>query len=187
MIAIAGGIGAGKSVVSRILRLRGFGVYDCDAEAKRLMGESKEIIAAMAENLGEEVVDSEGRIDRAATARIIFNDEGKRLWLNSLVHSAVREDVMRWTAENPKNRFVESAIAAESGLLALCDEVWIVDAPEEVRLQRAMKRSKAPEADIRRRIEAQRKETEALIGSGLPVRYINNVDSHSLLKEIGEG
>lgn len=195
MIGITGGIGAGKSVISRILRLRGFGVYDCDYEARRLMEENAGIREVLTCRYGQDLY-AGGILCRPMLAGKIFGDEKERLFVNSVVHGAVREDVRRWYACDPeRNIYVESAILFESGLADDCREIWIVTAPPEVRLRRAMARDPhADEADLRRRIEAQRREERErsaesgerrgcpcrpvgtrLIASGQPrIKYIEN-------------
>lgn len=184
MIVIAGGIGAGKSVVSRVLRLRGAGVYDCDSRARILMDESRNIVSQMIEYLGEEVVDADGKIDRKATAEIIFSDTEKRRWLNSVVHRAVRDDISAWCASDASNIYVESAIPAESGLLEMTSEVWYVDASEEERVERVMTRSGLSAEEVRRRISSQRYELERIKKSGVAVKIIDNSSYSSLLTEI---
>lgn len=185
MKGITGGIGSGKSVVSRILRLRGLPVYDCDREAKRIMDTSGEVLAALHDRFGDEVCPEGGPIHRPNLARHVFGDEAHRLWLNALVHRLVRQDLMSWraglTAMGAEVCFVESAIMASSGLAALCDEVWVVDAPEDIRLQRVAGRDGLTEEEIRRRMESQRKEQTLLKESGISLRVIDNSGASSLL------
>ena len=188
MIGICGGIGSGKSVVSRILRLRGEPVYDCDLEAKRIMDSSAEVLAALNERYGDAVCPSGGPILRTELARRVFGSDEERLWLNSLVHRLVREDVGRWhserTAEGHTRCFVESAILASSGLAAMCGEVWMVVAPEDVRVERTMIRDDISEEAIRARIRSQKEEERLLEASGVPVREIDNSGSVPLICQI---
>lgn len=178
MIGICGGIGSGKSVVSRILRLRGEPVYDCDLEAKRIMDSSEEVLAALHERFGDDVCPLNGPIRRPELARRVFASDEERLWLNSLVHRLVREDVEKWhaarMAEGYGRCFVESAIIATSGLAAMCDEIWLVTASEEVRIARIKQRDSLSEEAIRSRIRAQQEEERQLKASGVPIRIIDN-------------
>lgn len=166
VIGITGGIGAGKSVVSRILRLKGYPVYDCDSEARSLMESSEEILAALQGRFGEECILECGGLNRGYIASRVFNDAEELTWLNTLVHGAVREDVRDWVeahaSAGKEILFVESAILYSSGLDKMCDRIWLVTAPEELRLERAMQRGGASEEDLRRRIESQRMEFDAL-------------------------
>lgn len=194
IIGITGGIGSGKSVVSRILRLLGYEVYDCDSEARLIMERSAEIRESLISRFGSEAVNQEGSLNRRHIADRVFGNSEELKWLNSIVHKAVREDVARraeLAMEGDKSLpegataplFVESAILATSGLAGMCREVWLVDAPEEVRLERAMGRDGAPRQEIKRRMEAQKTETDAL--AAYSVCRIDNSGCRSLLGQIG--
>lgn len=194
IIGITGGIGSGKSVVSRILRLLGYEVYDCDSEARLIMERSAEIRESLISRFGSEVVNQEGTLNRRHIADRVFGNAEELKWLNSIVHKAVREDVARraeLTAEGDRSLpngatvplFVESAILATSGLAGMCCEVWLVDAPEGVRLERAMGRDGASRQEIKRRMEAQKTETDAL--AAYSVCRIDNSGCRSLLGQIG--
>lgn len=187
VIGITGGIGAGKSVVSRILRLKGYPVYDCDSEARSLMESSEEILAALQGRFGEECILECGGLNRGYIASRVFNDAEELTWLNALVHGAVREDVRDWVearaSAGKEILFVESAILYTSGLDKMCDRIWLVTAPEELRLERAMKRGGASEEDLRRRIESQRMEFDAL-----PAVKVSEIENScaSLLERVEE-
>ena len=178
IVGICGGIGSGKSVVSRILRLRGYAVYDCDLEARRIMDSSEEVLLALNSRFGDDVCPVGGPICRAELARRVFGDDDSRLWLNSLVHRLVREDVVEWhKAQSDAGRkvcYVESAILASSGLAAMCGEILIVDAPEDVRIARVKDRDSLDEDSIRSRIRSQMQEERLVRESGVPYRVIWN-------------
>lgn len=185
LIGICGGIGCGKSVVSRILRLRGAEVYDCDLEARRIMDESEEILLALNERFGEDVCPIGGPIHRPNLARHVFSDDNHRLWLNSLVHRLVKEDIELWQRERTGEiSYVESAIIASSGLAELCDEIWIITASEDERIARVRNRDGMSEQHIRRRMESQKEEERLLHTCGIPLRYIDNSMSSSLLEQL---
>lgn len=178
MIGICGGIGSGKSVVSRILRLRGEAVYDCDLEAKRLMDTSEEVLMALHERYGEEVCPIGGPIIRQELSKRVFGSDEERLWLNAMVHRMVREDVESWCSqkieEGCERCFVESAILASSGLAAMCEEIWIVTAPEEERIARVKGRDGLDEGAIRKRIRSQEEEERMVYETGVPVKVVEN-------------
>lgn len=156
LIAIAGGIGCGKSVVSRMLTAMGHKVYDSDSRAKRLMDDSDEIKKAIASGICREAITPDNQIDRRRLASVVFSDKKKLDLLNSIVHSAVRDDISKWQKENPREKlWVESAIIYESGISEMVDEVWDVTAPEEVRIRRVVKRNGLSPEEVKQRIEAQ--------------------------------
>lgn len=156
LIAVSGGIGSGKSVVCRILRALGYGVYDCDSRAKALMDAGREIKARIARDIHPDAITADMVIDRALLSKVVFSDPNKLCLLNSIVHAAVRSDIRAW-AEGGKERllFVETAILYQSGIDAMVDAVWEVTAPEPVRVARVMHRNGLCEADVKKRIESQ--------------------------------
>lgn len=156
LIAIIGGIGSGKSVVSRILATMGFGVYDTDAAAKRLMNTSPQIIKALKAVFGSRVYTTDGVLDRAYLSQIVFADSSKLHFLNSVVHPAVVDDVGSWAGCCDGGvAFVETALLRTSGLDRVVTGVWRVDAPVETRVLRVMRRNGMPEQAVRSRIASQ--------------------------------
>lgn len=185
LIGITGGIGAGKSVVSRLLRLKGYKVYDCDSEAKKLMNkpEAKSLIKSY---FGESVLDDEGNINRAALAEKLFEDPIKLKEMEAIVHPLVKKNLLGVFQQEVYGNilFVESAILSSSGLAELCDEIWYVDAKTETRLSRTKKRDNISEAHILKRIKAQANELRILEKLTKPIKIIDNNTENSLIRQI---
>ncbi|MDE7161089.1 MAG: dephospho-CoA kinase [Muribaculaceae bacterium] len=187
---IAGGLGSGKSMVSRILRLQGHDVYDCDHEARLLMEDAGHgVRAVLIERFGTDIFPGGGGLDRGRLAGLMFSDAEILAWVNATVHGAVREDVRAWIGDaashGVKRVWIESAILAGSGLTEVCDDVWLVTAPEEVRLDRAEGRGMS-RTDAARRIASQREETRLLMDAGLPVAEIANGPDDTLLDRLAQ-
>lgn len=156
LIAICGGIGSGKSIVSRMLRALGFPVYDCDTRAKQLMASSDEIKCRLSRRFGSDVLSSDGSIDRKHLAKIVFGDADALSDLNRIVHGAVRADLEETTRNCASEvQFVETAILYQSGIDLMVDEVWEVMAPPALRIERVTKRSGLSEEEVEARIRAQ--------------------------------
>lgn len=155
LIAITGGIGSGKSVVSKMLTSMGYPVYDCDSRAKTLMDNSEEIKLRLCnEVLSDCVID--GKIDRKRLAEKVFKDKEALNRLNQIVHSSVRIDLMTWSGLNQSEiQFVETAILYQSGIDEMVDQVWDVDAPFDLRIERVMKRNSMSREDVIDRITSQ--------------------------------
>ncbi len=182
MIGLTGGIGAGKSIVARMLRGQGYEVYDCDSEAKRIMDAADDLKEAIGCRFGSQCLNDDGSLNRRNIAECVFADDDHRLWLNAQVHGLVREDVAkRAGAAGNGILFVESAILRSSGLDRMCEEVWIVDAPESVRIDRAVSRDKSDSGRVKVRIEAQRQELDDF---DVPVKIICNDGRTPLLPQI---
>ena len=134
-IGITGGIGSGKSTIARELAKRGFTVYDCDREAKRIIAENPEVRKAIINLLGEESFLTSHIYNTAYVAQRVFENKALLEAINQIVHPAVKEDIV---AKHPD--FVESAILYEAGLDKLCDKIVVIDAPEEIRIARTIAR-----------------------------------------------
>lgn len=156
LIAITGGIGSGKSVISDILRAMGHKVYDCDTRAKALMDTDESIKDDLINLISIDAVRSDRTIDRKLLSEIVFNDPDALSCLNSIVHKAVRADLRRWRDTSPdKTVWVETAILYASRLDREVDEVWEVTAPTELRVQRVMKRNSMSREQVLARISSQ--------------------------------
>lgn len=179
-VLITGGIGSGKSVVSRVLRIRGYEVYDCDYEARRLMNSDAALLQSLCRRWGDEAVIN-GETNRPFVARKVFGNPEELRWLNSRVHGAVKRDISERLRRNP-SMMVECAIPESSGITEMSRRVWLVDAPEELRLRRAMKRSSCSAAEVQSRMAAQLSEYAVLPAERLSV--ITNADDSLLLPQI---
>lgn len=186
MIVLAGGIGSGKSVVARILRLLGYGVFDCDSVARGQMESDASLICDIKDIAGDRAYEISGQLDRRYLASLIFSDESIRRRINGCVHRAVRLKMEEWLREAPCNIFVETAVAAESGIAAMASEVWLVEASREVRLERVKRRDGRSVEDIIRIIQTQEKENELLESSGVKTVRIANNPSDNVLETVNK-
>ncbi|MDE6095771.1 MAG: dephospho-CoA kinase [Muribaculaceae bacterium] len=182
IIGITGGIGAGKSVVSRILRLKGYWVYDCDLEAKILMDQDMDVRNALKELFSESIYLEDGTLDRKLMADKIFSDENIRNYVNRIVHSAVKSDFISRAGRNGSPVFVESAILHTSGLDSICSRIWLVDAPVDVRINRVVERNGMSAQQIEARMSAQQGEFDLFDRNKIDV--IDNSGDVSLLYQI---
>ena len=154
-VCITGGIGSGKSTVSRILEECGVAVYTSDDCAKELMSSSPLLREKIVEAFGAEAYDGD-KLNRAYLAQRVFNEPQALALLNSIVHPAVMDDFDRW-AEQQSGSYVvlESAILFEANLDNRVDCVVSVLAPEDLRIERAMHRDGATREAILSRIANQ--------------------------------
>jgi dephospho-CoA kinase len=180
-IGITGGIGSGKSVISHILRIMNYPVYDSDFWAKELMNNDKTIQKALTERFGLETYQN-NTLNKPFLAQQIFNNESSRLFVNSIVHPIVSQHFLNW-ANNQKSQFVfiESAILFSSGLNKIIDTTIFVDAPLNVRLQRAKRRDNSTDTAIQARINSQKQEE---LYAKKHSNYIINNDNQLLLPQI---
>lgn len=160
-IAITGGIGSGKSYVSALLQAAGIPVYNTDNEAKRLMLSDEGIRQDLIALLGEGVY-TDGALNKPMLASYLFAGPENAARINAIVHPRVKADFRRWMEEQEGQEIVglECAILFEAGFADTVDAVVTVYAPESLRVERAMKRDGATEAQIRARIAAQMDDEE---------------------------
>ena len=160
-VILTGGMGSGKSAVCRYLSSRGVPVYDSDARTKTLYDRDPSLVLKMEEVLQVSLRDPEGRLDRCRLAGIIFSDPVAKSLVESVVHPAVLDDFKRWKRwHRPKGWRYGTVpfVVLESAILLSCpvfdgvgDKVVLVDAPEALRVERAVRRDgSTPEAALQR-------------------------------------
>lgn len=155
-LGITGGIGSGKSVVSKVLRLMGIPVYDCDSKAKELMRNDPDLRKSLIGIAGKDVYNDDGGINVKYLSSFLFSDKGNRALVDSVVHPCVKSDFLRWTDERDETLVgVESAILFEAGMNLIVDKTVMVYAPEPLRVTRVMKRNGCSQDKAMARIHAQ--------------------------------
>lgn len=179
-IAITGGIGSGKTFVSNLLKEHGIPIYNSDDEAKRLMLSDEGIRRDLIALLGEEAYQGNA-LNKPLLASYLFADAGNAARINAIVHPRVRADFRRWLSEHQGEEIagLECAILYEAGFQDTVDRVVMVYAPESLRIERAMKRDKATETQIRARIAAQMDDEEKLRRAD----YVIYTDGRTTLEE----
>ena len=142
-VIVTGGIGSGKSAVCALLGERGIPVYDSDDRTKSLYQRRPALVAQLEQLFQQPLRSPDGALDRPRLARLIFSDPSAREQLESLVYPLVLQDFKRWRSRRKASPFVvlESAVILSKPLFdGLADAVVLVDAPEEVRLERILRR-----------------------------------------------
>lgn len=184
-LAITGGIGSGKTFVSNLLKERGIPVYHTDDEAKRLMLSDEGIRQDLVALLGEEVY-RDGVLNKPMLASYLFADARNAARINAIVHPRVRADFQRWLAEHQDVEVagMECAILYEAGFQDAVDCVLMVYAPEALRIERAMKRDRATEKQIRDRIAAQMDDEEKRLRADFVVYTDGSIPLEEQLSEL---
>lgn len=183
IVGITGGIGCGKSVVSKIIGLMGYPVYNSDKNAKKIIDESDETKTSLITRFGTEIYNGTN-LNRKLLAEKIFSDNEARFFVNSLIHPAVLKDFIRWSELNLKKAdvvFVESAILFESGFNKYVDKILLVISTDKLRIERVKKRDNALTSEVRKRIQSQISQKELIKKSDF---IIENDEKKSLLQQI---
>jgi dephospho-CoA kinase len=163
VIGLTGGIGSGKSTVARVFNTLGVPVFDADTEAKKLYTEDPTLLPEVVKIFGPQILNADGSLNREALAAIVFSDAEALKQLNALVHPRVGKRFQKWKEKQPGPAVIrEAAILFESGSHSDCDEVVIVTAPENLRIERVMKRNAIAADEVRARMARQWTEEQLL-------------------------
>lgn len=158
-VGITGGIGSGKTTVSRIFEVLGIPVYYADDAARRIMNEDEALRQQIIRQFGEQSY-IDGKLNREYLAGIVFHDKNKLAVLNSLVHPATMRNSNLWMKNQTTAYAIrEAALIFESGVQAQLDYVIGVSAPVELRIERAMQRDKLTRQQVMDRMDRQINET----------------------------
>jgi dephospho-CoA kinase len=167
VIGLTGGIGSGKStVVNMFSEFENIAIYIADNEAKKLMNTSAKIKTQLITEFGEEAYIN-NELNRPYLASIVFNNKEKLTTLNAIVHPIVNEHLQNFIKENSNKDYIlyENAILFENGSDSFCDKIITVTAPENVRINRVIKRDNSTIEDVKSRIKNQWSETKKTLQS----------------------
>ncbi|WP_163101264.1 dephospho-CoA kinase [Peribacillus alkalitolerans] len=159
VIGLTGGIASGKSTVSDMIRKLGFVVVDADIAAKTVVQPGQPALSLIVETFGEDILNESGELDRPKLGSIVFQDEEKRLQLNSIVHPAVRK-FMKDEQESAflkgeKVVFLDIPLLFESNLTFMVEKILLVYVDKNMQLARLMKRNGFSEKEALDRISSQ--------------------------------
>jgi len=157
LVGLTGGIGAGKSTVSAMLADRGAVVVDADRIARDLQTPGSPVLDRMAERFGHHVIRPDGSLDRAAVAKIVFNDEQALADLNGIVHPAMQDEIQRQIdAHRETDRVVvlDFPLLGENPRKDLAATI-VVDVDPDVAVERLVNQRGMDETDARARINSQ--------------------------------
>ena len=159
VVGLTGGIGSGKSAVSRLLAQRGAVVVDADLVAREVVEPGTPGLAGLVEDFGDQVLQADGSLDREALGRLVFGDPVALARLNARLHPLIgaRTNELVDDARAAGVRIVvhDVPLLVENGLAPLYDAVVVVSATPATQLDRLVRLRGMAEADARARIDAQ--------------------------------
>ena len=180
IVGITGGIGSGKSVVSKLLTVMGYPVYESDAEAKMIMQTDSQVINELQLAFGDNIF-IDGQLDKQHLAREVFAHPERLQELNNIVHPAVKKHFRLWVQQQKVPIiFLETAILFESGFDSETDKAILVTAPLEVRTDRVLRRDRCTREQVMQRIAQQWSEEAKARKSDY---IIVNDGVHSIIKQ----
>ena len=186
---ITGGIGAGKSAVTNYLRSKGCIVLDADELSREVEAKDAPLLRVLVKEFGIEIINEEGELDRRKLAEIAFASRDKTKRLNELVQTAVLvralEKIHRMGVKYSDDIvFFDVPMLFEAGWDVYCEQVWVVTAPEEMRIERVAARDGLSFAEIRQRMRLQMSDEEKIKRADVVIN--NSGDYDSLHKQIDE-
>ncbi len=182
-IAITGNIASGKSTVENFIREKGYEIFDADEICHIAMQENTEIIAKIIETY-KNVIDKDGNIDRKELGEIVFADNKAKALLENILHPYVKEMLNEFFKRNSDKDFVFASIPLlfEAQMENIFDEIILVCADENIRLQRLMNRNNLTQEHAYARIKAQMPQEEKI--KLADYKIINDADLISLKTEV---
>lgn len=163
VVGITGGIGSGKTAVTRRFEQRGITVVDADLVARIIVEPGTPALAAITAHFGAGILQADGALDRAALRSRVFSDETERRWLERLTHPLIAQEIVgQISASRSPYTILSSPLLLDTGQKSLVDCVVVVDAPEELQLQRTVQRDNNDEAQVARIMAAQMSRADRL-------------------------
>jgi dephospho-CoA kinase len=166
VIGLTGGIGSGKSTVSRFLAELGAAVIDADKIGHEVYRPDTDTWRKLVKTFGRGILTADNTIDRKKLGAIVFSNEEELKRLNAIIHPQITEVIKKqiddYRRKEAKVIVLDAPVLLEAHAKNLVDEVWVVVADEENVIKRAVARTGLREEQIRDRIRAQMSKTERI-------------------------
>ncbi|MEV6286996.1 dephospho-CoA kinase [Kribbella sp. NPDC051770] len=177
-VGLTGGIGSGKSSVSRRLGERGAVVIDSDVLAREVVARGTDGLAEVVAAFGDGVLTADGELDRPAVGKIVFGDEAARRKLEAVIHPRVRARAAEIEREAPDDAVVvhDIPLLVETGQADKFDLVLVVDVPVEVQVERLTTQRGMAEDEARRRIASQASREDRLAAADVVIDNAGSLD-----------
>lgn len=185
VIGLTGNIATGKSVVRRMLEHLGAYTIDADALSHRVISKGAPGYQPVLDTFGKWLLDPDGQINRTKLGRLVFADQEALKQLEAIIHPYVRQAVDILVKRAGQNVIVVEAIKLlESPLRSQCDTIWVTDAPQQVQVERLMRKRNLSQEDALQRVQMQSAQKEKLAAANLIIT--NNGSYDDLWKQVGE-
>ena len=159
VLGLTGGICCGKSEAARLLRQLGAYHIDADAISRALTAPGGEALPAIRQIFGDGVFREDGSLNRQALGDLVFGDPAQKRALEGILHPLVQRNMLRMLDEadqgEAKVALLDVPLLFETGMDALCDEVWVMSARREIQIQRIMARDGLNQQQAEARVDSQ--------------------------------
>ena len=163
IIGLTGGIGSGKTAVSETFEKLGITVVDADLASRVVVEKGKPCLEEIVKHFGDDILNENDELNRAKLREIIFNSDSEKLWLESLLHPAIAEQIKdELNASKSPYTILVSPLLLETNQRDFCDKVLVVDVPIELQMERTTKRDGVSEDQVKSIIKSQINRDERL-------------------------
>ena len=163
IIGLTGGIGSGKSAVSDKFKSLGITVVDADVAARTVVEPGQPALAEIERHFGSNILNQAGVLDRAQLREIMASDSEERVWLESVLHPKIGEQIAKELNESTSPYTIYVApLLLETNSQKMCSRVLVVDVPKEIQIQRTVERDKVSEIQIEKIVAVQMERKERL-------------------------
>ena len=185
VIGLTGNIATGKSVVRRMLEHLGAYTIDADALSHRVISKGAPGYQPVLDTFGKWLLGPDGQINRTRLGHLVFTDPEALKQLEQIIHPHVRQAIDILVRRAGQSVIVIEAIKLlESGLRDQCDTIWVTDAPQQVQVERLMRKRGLSQEDALQRIQAQSAQKEKLAAANVVIT--NNGSYDDLWKQVSE-
>lgn len=159
IIGLTGSIASGKSTVSSMLKKKGFPIVDADEIARLVVEPGSPVLLEISRQFGEDVVNEDGSLNRGKLGERIFGDDEERQKLNSIIHPAIRQEMLRqkadWLLNGAKTVIMDIPLLFESKLQSFVDKIIVVSVSPEIQKERLIARNVLSQEEADARIRSQ--------------------------------
>lgn len=163
VVGLTGGIGSGKSTIADLFAEMGVPIVDADLVARKVVAKGSPLLEKIKGHFGDDILTSEGELNRILLRQKIFTDPAEKVWLNQLLHPAIRQAMLESLAQYTQGYVLWVVpLLFENKLTHFCDRILVVDVNEEIQIQRATKRDQNSVTLIKQIMASQVSRSERL-------------------------
>lgn len=176
IIGLAGGIGSGKSTIAHCFNALGIQSIDADDVARLVVQPGSICLNEIHQRHGDAILLQDGSLNRKALRTIIFNQPEERVWLETLTHPAIRQEIHRQLAEitSPYGLLVHPLLF-ETHQNSLCKQVIAIDVPRDVQIERVILRDHIDKESALKILATQLKNDERIARADLVIENAGNI------------
>ncbi len=156
ILGLTGGIGSGKSAATHFFEALGITVVDADVAARIVVAAGRPELEAISRHFGAGILREDATLDRTKLRTIIFEDPSQKLWLEQLLHPAIRRELVKQLKQSHSvYTILSSPLLFETNQTEFCDKVCLIDVSRKIQIERTMRRDNNSQAQVEAIIAAQ--------------------------------